>query len=40
MKNLKLIFDVKKSENDECEVVDLREIKNRYDDLLFVIRRK
>lgn len=38
--HLKLVFNKKKSENDECEIIDLRKVKNRYDDLLFVIRRK
>jgi len=34
------VFNQNKTEIDEFEVVDLRENKGRYDDLMFIIRRK
>ena len=33
-------FEKIKNNGDECSVVDIRETKGRYDDLMFVVRRK
>lgn len=40
MSELIEVFNESKKDTDECEVVDLRESIGRYDDLMFIIRRK